>query len=282
MSAAGARVGPFELLARLGSGGQGEIYLARPWDDTLRRGAARHWLRARLAVGAIDAPLAARWRLAALKLAHPGAAASLHDEHGHLAAPGAAHPHLVALYSRRHPGCTTDLGLLAGRVRRPYLALAYLPGVSLERLLAHRQPMPERWAITVALQLAAAMVHLHSRGVVHHDLRPANVIVCSRGPDAPHATLIDLGAAETPARPRRRAVYGTLGHLPPERTAVRPAPASPLVDVYSLGVLLRRVVQSRASPALAALIADATTPEPDHRAARVPDMAALSARLAAL
>jgi serine/threonine protein kinase len=277
----GARVGDFELVARLGSGGQGLVYLARPWDGTPLRPVAHHWLRHAHRLGALRAPRAARWRLAALKLARPGAVASLHDEHGYLAAPGWAHPHLVSLFATDGAACGRVFGLLADAGCPAYLALRYLPGVSLERLLAARGPLDEPRALAIGLQLAGALAHLHRRGLVHHDVRPANVIVGRRG-GRPHATLIDLGAAETPGRPRRRGVYGTPGHLPPERLGATPAAASPLVDIYGLGVLLQTVAPRPATPALRALIADATAPDPVQRAARLPTMAALQERLAAL
>ena len=280
----GTRVGDLELLAFLGRGGQGELFLARPWEPRAhRRAAARLWLRACLAAHAIGPADALRWRLAALKLAYPAATPGLHDEHAHLAAPGNSHPHLASLYGRRYPGLAPDFGFTALGMagRRAYLALAYQPGRSLNRLLPLRRAARRiGWSLEVARQVAQALAHLHRRGIVHHDVRAANVIVRSRSDGAPHCTLIDLGSAETPAAPRRRAVYGTVGHLPPERICDPPAPASPLVDIFGLGVLLQALTAGLpVSPALATLIADATAPNPVQRAAALPDMDALLARL---
>ena len=284
MIISGARVGDLELLAFLGRGGQGELFLARPWEQCAsRRATARLWLRARMAANAIGPTDALSWRLAALKLAYPAATPSLHDEHAHLAAPGNFHPHLGCLYGRRHPGIAPDFGFTAPGVagRRAYLALAYQPGRSLNRLLPLRRTARRiSWSLEVARQVAQALAHLHRRGIVHHDVRAANIIVRSGRDGVPHCTLIDLGSAETPAAPRRRAVYGTAGHLPPERIADPPAPASPLVDIFGLGVLLQALTAGLPrSPALAALIADATAPNPVQRAAALPDMETLLARL---
>jgi serine/threonine protein kinase len=283
--APGTPLGEFELLARLGAGGQGTVYLACPWHaDPLRRWVVRRWLRACLAAGALTAVRATRWRLAALKLAHPNATAALHDEHGHLAAPGAAHPHLACLYGRRHSGPLRDLGLAhVADHPRLYLALAYEAGAPLDRLLARRRPACPGWSLALVAQVAAALAHLHRRGIVHHDLRPANLIVRQGAAGAPHAVLIDLGAAETPAAPRRQAIYGAPSHLPPERRRAAPAPATPQVDIYGLGRLLALLTADapRSAP-LAALLADATAPNVACRAAVLPDMAALLERLRAL
>ncbi len=276
----GARLGGYELLARLGAGGQGEVFLARPWLAHGAAGRVGRWaLQVRLGAGWIDARSAHQQRLAALKVAHPDAAASLHDEHAHLRSIGAAHPHLACLYSQRYPGAARDLGL-AGR--RVYLALAHEPGTPLDRVLARRR-LPVAWSISIVVQLGLALAHLHQRGIIHHDVRAANVVVRPAGSCGLHAVLIDLGAAETPAAPRRRAVYGTVGHLAPERLQDPPAPATPLVDLFGLGVLLRELTAGlNVSPALAEVVALATEPDPAQRAAGLPTITALLERLAAL
>lgn len=250
----------------------------------MRRTLTRQLLRARLRLALLTPRHAGRLRLAALKVARPAMADSLHDEHQHLAAPGAAHPHMASLYRARFPDAAPrDLGLAKLRDGRPalYLGLAYEAGAPLSALLARRadqRPAP-RWSATVAAQLASALAHLHGRGIVHHDLRPANIIVRP----GPHAVLIDLGAAETPGAPRRRAVYGAAGWLPPERCGDSLAPASPQVDVYALGRLLLALTAGSGVPvALAELIAQASAPDVERRRAAIPTMGALLRRLQAL
>jgi serine/threonine protein kinase len=283
MSAAGARVGDFELLARLGAGGQGEVFLARPWAPaTIRRCATGLLLRRLLACGRLGAAAARRGRLAAVKIARRSSADSLHDEHQHLAGQPGGHPHLVSLYSRRFGEGARDLGhgvVGEGRAPRVYLACAYEPGLPLDRLLAARRaPPPPGWSLALALQVAGALELLHLRGIVHHDVRPANLIV--RGGGRPHAVLIDLGAAETPAAPRRRAVYGAPGQLPPERAGTAPEPASYLVDIFGIGALLAALTAGApvAGP-LAELIAAATAAETARRRAAFPSIAELRRRL---
>ncbi len=286
MSEAGARVGALELVAPLGAGGQGEVWLAWPWaEGPLRRAARRLLVATRLRAGPLPQEFALRWRLAALKLARPAMADSLHDEHQYLAATGAAHPHLVGLYRARFPGAAgADLSLArAGPEPLPRLCLrlAYEPGEPLSGLLvrwgSRRPAWP--WSVAVVAQLARALAHLHGRGVVHHDVRPANVIVRS----GPRAVLIDLGAAERVGGGARAAVYGAPAWLAPERLGATPAPASPLVDVYGAGALLGALTEGAPAPTgLTRLIEEATTPDPARRAAAIPTMAALLERLAGL
>ncbi|MBX0330378.1 protein kinase [Oscillochloris sp. ZM17-4] len=246
-----ARVGGFVLLRRVGGGGQAEVYLARP------AGGGR------------------RAALAAIKVARPGHAAGLHDEHGWLAA--AEHPGIAQLYSRRH----SDLGYVEspGAGRTPFLALRYVPGRSLDELLARRRGrgLPADLAAHIATQAASALDHLHQRlGIVHQDVRPANLIIGAGR--RPLVTLIDLGAAESLGAPRRRWDYGARGYMAPERLSG--APASPLADVYSLGITLRAMLSEQISPpALAGLIHDATEGDSRRRAAALPDMAAMLERL---
>lgn len=278
----GPRVGGFELLARLGAGGQGEVFLARPWAAaTGGQRAMGLLLRGLLASGRLDVA-ARRCRLAAVKLAAGQSVDSLHDEHQHLSAQAGENGHLVSLYSRRFGGDVRDLGhCVVGEsgATWTYLALAYEPGLPLDRVLASRRaPPPLKWSLTLALQVAGALEQLHLGGIVHHDVRPANLIV--RGGARPHGVLIDLGAAETPAAPRRRAVYGAPRHLPPERLAATPEPASYLVDVFGLGMLLDRLTAGGAGAApVADLIAQATAADPAKRRAAFPSIAALRERL---
>jgi serine/threonine-protein kinase len=251
----GARAGGFVLLRKIGTGGQSDVYLARPVQSGRRA------------------------TMAALKVARRSHIAGLHDEHGWLARPGTDHPNLVQLYSRQSGG-PINIGYVEvpGAGRLAFVAMAYVPGVTLDKLLASRRGrgLPAALAAHIAERAASALDHLHRRvGIIHHDVRPANLIIGPGRP--PQVTLIDLGAAESPAAPRRRWVYGTGAYLPPER--LKGAPASPLTDVYSLGITLRAMLGDQPVPsALAALIRDATAGDPQERAV-IPDMTVMCRRL---
>ena len=278
--AAVSRIGPFAALTQLGAGGQGEVLLACPWDGRpLRHAATCRLLLGLQRMGRLGPAQARRFRLAALKLGY--GPSSVHTEHAHLLALSEPHPHLGGLYSRQFPGVGRDLSLLAPPAApgRYALALAFVPGVPLDRLLHRRGAPPLAWALTVAGQIALALGRLHERGLVHHDVRPANVIVRTAS-GKPHAVLVDLGAAELLRAPRAHAVYGVAPYLPPERRGPSPAPPTTAVDIFGLGMLLCAMLAGRSRPrGLAALIGDALEPEPAHRAAVLPTTAVFCERL---
>ena len=153
----GTRIAHFEIVAPLGAGGMGEVYLAR--DARLEREVAVKLLPAQF-LG--DADSLARFRREALTLAalnHPNIATI----HGFEEAPG---------------------GGLA-------LILELVPGESLTKRLA-KGPLPWTEALAVCVQVAEALEVAHERGVIHRDLKPGNVMIAPRG----LAKVLDFGLAE--------------------------------------------------------------------------------------
>jgi tRNA A-37 threonylcarbamoyl transferase component Bud32 len=73
--------------------------------------------------------------------------------------------------------------------RRSYVVTEYVPGRPLSAHLYERRPRSEPEAVAIAVQICAAVEHLHSRGIVHYDVKPDNIIVCPNG----SIRLIDLG-----------------------------------------------------------------------------------------
>ncbi|MFQ3661465.1 MAG: protein kinase [Chloroflexaceae bacterium] len=306
---AGQRLNEFVLLAPLASSGSSALYLAHPTGHG----------RPRERASALLASLGF-WRgrcdgLAALKVAYPDYQANLHDEHGYLSRADLRHPHLVDLYSRRcrRPKGQTprDLGLarLPGEGRSlAYLALAFEPGPTLARLLYRRRarPLDPTLAVHIAHQTAQALRHLHDHELVHHDVKPGNIILRPTQGIADVA-LIDLGAAESLRAPRQRSVYGTWRYLPPERlTGSGSHSLTPQIDVYGLGrtleemltgsldeddgaaagnvpgrVAAARVERPRISAELDHLVRDATTRCLEQRWRRLPSMHAFIERLEA-
>jgi serine/threonine-protein kinase len=89
-----------------------------------------------------------------------------------------------------HPFILKFLPLAAG-TRRSYAVTEYVPGRTLADRLAEKSPLPEAEALSIASQVCVALDYIHEHGVVHYDLKPANVMLC---PDKT-IRLIDFGLA---------------------------------------------------------------------------------------
>jgi serine/threonine-protein kinase len=135
-----------------------------------------------------------------------------------------------------HPSILKVLPLAVDR-RRPYMATEYVPGQTLAERLREQRLLPEAEALAIARPVCAALVHMHERGFVHYDLKPANVMLCPDG----GVRLIDFGLAHA-------AVTGRLalaGAPPPIATSDYAAPEQlrrkrgrKSVDVYAMGAML--------------------------------------------
>jgi len=140
-----------------------------------------------------------------------------------------------------HPNIVTvhDAGVSAGL---PWLVLELLTGSVAERL---RERVPEPLALRWVAQTAAALDFAHSRGIVHRDVKPSNLLLDARG----DVRLADFGVAfaravdETFTMPG--AVVGSPGYLAPEVAAGGRATAA--ADVYSLAVVARELLGHRAA-----------------------------------
>lgn len=176
------------------------------------------------------------------------------------------HPHLIAVL---------DSSLDAAE---PYLVMPRLENRSLADVLAAGlvQPLPVvLWLVRQAAEAAAA---LHQNGLVHGDIKPANVLVSPQG----HATLIDLGFARRSGEPGDGIFRGSPAFAAPESLDGN-LPASPAADCFSLARLLwellaltqRSATTVVAMDAVADLIAELVDPEPAKR----PSAASVASRL---
>ena len=213
---AGARVGPYEVLASLGAGGMGEVYRAR--DTRLGREVA---LKVIADGAALDPERLKRFEQEARL------AGSLN------------HPNLVVVF---------DVGSEGGA---PFLVTELLEGESLRHRLS-RGRLSLRTALELGVQIAEGLAAAHARGVVHRDVKPENVFLTSGG----RAKLLDFGIAkltapraiegtrnllDTTLTPegvgtRPGAVLGTPGYMSPEQ--VRGDPVDARTDIFSLGTVL--------------------------------------------
>ena len=125
--------------------------------------------------------------------------------------------------------------------RGSYVVTEYVPGPTLAQRLEAERVIPEAGARQIASQLCEALEHIHERGYVHYDLKPANVILCPNGT----IRLIDFGLAHAAVGGR----FSLSGALPMLGTAEYVAPEQILrkrgrnsADVYGVGAILYEMV----------------------------------------
>jgi serine/threonine-protein kinase len=210
----GSRFGPYVLEAELGRGGMGEVHRARD-DEHGGRTVALKLLPTSLSA---DSQYRARFRREA------ELAARLSE------------PHIPAIHR---------YGEIDGRL---FLDMALAPGRDLAGLLASGA-LPVATAVATIEQAAAALDAAHAVGLVHRDVKPANLLLDERPGRPPYAMLIDFGIA-APTDPGSRtaltrtgAVIGTVGYMAPER--FRAEPVGPPADVYSLACVLFELLTGR-------------------------------------
>jgi serine/threonine protein kinase len=219
----GTRLGPYEIVAPIGSGGMGEVYRAR--DNRLNRDVAIKVLPAALARDPD--------RMARLEQEARAAAA--------LNAPG-----IVAV----HDIGTHDSASSPGQPAM-YVVMELLEGESLRSRL-DAGPMPPRKAAEYAAQIASALAVAHARGIVHRDLKPENLFVTKDG----RIKILDFGLAKEMSALRAGAsvatgvantaagtVLGTVGYMAPEQ--VRGEPADARSDIFALGATLYEMLTAR-------------------------------------
>ncbi|MEV4518441.1 serine/threonine-protein kinase [Dactylosporangium sp. NPDC049525] len=136
------------------------------------------------------------------------------------AAAGLSHPNLAQVHDFGDDGF-------------PFLVMELVAGRSLQRHLDERE-LPPQEAFRVCAGVAAGLAAAHAAGLVHQDVKPANIMVTATG-----AKLVDFGLA-APAGPQPlEDILGTPAYLAPERLSGHVVPPS---DVYALGVLLYRLL----------------------------------------
>jgi eukaryotic-like serine/threonine-protein kinase len=140
-----------------------------------------------------------------------------------VAAARLAHPNIVTTY---------DTGRDA---EVAYIVMELVQGTTLARLLKASGPLPVAQAIDVAAQVADALACAHTHGVVHRDVKPANILLREDG----HVKVADFGIAKAGAGhdlTRTGVVMGTAKYLSPEQVSGNPADAGS--DIYALGIVL--------------------------------------------
>ena len=212
--AAGAKLGPYEIVSPVGAGGMGEVYRAR--DTRLDRLVAIKVLPEAFMA---DADRRARFEREAQAVA------------------ALSHPNILAIH---------DTGIHAGQT---FVVTELLEGETLRDRL-RSGGVPVRKAIDCALQIARALGAAHAKGIVHRDLKPENVFLLADG----QVKLIDFGLARAPAdrgtletvtATEPGTVMGTVGYMAPEQ--VRGLTVDARADLFALGAVLYEMLSGRAA-----------------------------------
>ena len=141
----------------------------------------------------------------------------------------------AAVATLAHERCQRSLDV-ASDERHVYLSYEYVPGRTLREAI-RAGDLDDRGAIEAAAQILDGLAHAHGRGIVHRDVKPANVLLADG--DGVSIRLLDFGLAQFPAAETLTAVGdvpGTLAYIAPER--LRGDVAGPASDVWSAAVLL--------------------------------------------
>lgn len=240
----GSRLGSYEIVELLGEGGMGMVYRAR--DPRLERDVA---IKIVHAIHADDPECAARFGREARLLA------SLN------------HPHIATVHGFDEAGSTR------------FLVLELVEGVTLAARL-REGPLPVREALTLAIQIAAAVEAAHERHIIHRDLKPANIKITPAGTvkvldfglakclsPGPAAAAIALGPTLTSGGTGEGVILGTAAYMSPEQA--RGKDVDTRTDIWSFGcVLFDMLTGRRAFPGdtLSDTVAAILTREPDWTA----------------
>lgn len=123
-----------------------------------------------------------------------------------------------------------------------YIAQEFIVGKTLDDIIARRHPLTRDWVLKWSVSLCDALAFLHSRQIVHHDLKPANIRITPQG----HLVLLDFGAAQYFGAGHEQDapsdLYGTEGYLPPELEADGQWIADVRTDIFALGCILYEMV----------------------------------------
>lgn len=123
---------------------------------------------------------------------------------------------------------------------RPFIAMELVEGESLEKVLRERKRLPPPEALSIVEQICAGLGHAHRHGVVHRDVKPANVLVRPDG----RVTIVDFGIARLADQTRQLTktdtLLGTFHYIAPER--LKGEDSDGRADIWSVGVMLYEMV----------------------------------------
>jgi serine/threonine-protein kinase len=199
------QIGRYQILDRLGEGGMGVVYLAR--DPELQRTIAIKMLS-----GGGDAEYDGEMRERFAREARSAA--------------GLKHNHIVTIY---------DIG---EDQNRPFIAMEFLDGESMAQLIERRAQMSVERKMRLALELCSGLGHAHRLGLIHRDMKPANLMITSEGA----LKILDFGLARAISKVTNAdltqvgMLMGTPHYMSPEQ--VLGQPVDQRSDIFSVGAVL--------------------------------------------
>jgi tetratricopeptide (TPR) repeat protein/predicted Ser/Thr protein kinase len=199
-------IGKYEVEKVLGRGGMGTVYQAR--DPVIHRTVALKTMTP----GVADTPeLKARF----LREAQ--------------AAGGLRHHNIVTVY---------DLGEDRGQ---PFIAMELVEGQDLEKIIQAKEPLSIEWKIDVLRQVCEGLAYAHRAGIVHRDVKPANIRVTPEG----EVKIMDFGVAHLASSTMTKsgAMLGTVHYMAPEQ--VEGEKADLRADVFSVGAIAYELLSHR-------------------------------------
>lgn len=221
----------YEVVSHIGQGGMADVFLAV--DTILNRQVAIKILRADLSTDAVSI---------------------LRFEREAQAAAALAHPNIVEIY---------DVGDYKGH---HYIVMEYVTGKTLKQVIRSRGPLVNEEAVDIMKQLCSAISEAHSRGIIHRDIKPQNVIVKADG----SIKILDFGIATAKGSmqlTQANNVMGSVHYLAPE--LAKGEAASPQSDIYALGIVLYEMlagdVPFKADQAVQIALKHMREPMPDVR-----------------
>ncbi|MCU0657652.1 MAG: serine/threonine protein kinase [Polyangiaceae bacterium] len=164
-----------------------------------------------------------------------------------------------------HVARVSDVGTLADGT--PYLVMEYVRGPTLAHLLRTEGPLPPAQAASYLLDACAGLAEAHAQGIIHRDVKPANLIVSTRPEGTPCVKVLDFGIAKTPSPGASTltgtsAALGSPAYMSPEQVR-DPRQVDPRADIWSLGVVFYELITGRlpfeaftASGLLACIVSD--------------------------
>lgn len=200
-------LGGHRLLARLGAGGMGTVYLARAADGAL---VAVKMIRAEHAA---DPAFRARFRRE------------------------------VQLATGLTARWVVPVTAADTEAREPWLATAFVPGPSLAEAVDGHGPLPAHTVVVLGARLVRALAEVHAAALVHRDVKPGNILLAQDGPRLIDFGIAQ--GTGTTALTAPDAIIGTPGYLSPEQARPHEGEVGPPSDVFSLGCVLAYAATGR-------------------------------------